>query len=252
MNIRGERNVFVYWVGKRYSLIELLRKIMIMHANEGLNYQFHVIDAYNLNQYVDELPDGFHKLLPAYQADYVRVAVIERFGGIWLDSDTLVMNNMHDLFKLFETHQGFFIRQNNNLVCNGVFGSLPGTPLLAEWRKAMIPIIAEKGNSMLWSELGNLWLEQQYQAKTLFENYMVYPGLDTVYPVNWDKCRAAYLEAPYDTYQQHIREFQPFLMLIHTVYEALEDFEIPDILHAEFPLNYFIKQSLSRALNPNV
>ncbi|MBU3675995.1 MAG: hypothetical protein FGM54_02290 [Chitinophagaceae bacterium] len=252
MGLGEHNNVFVYWVGKRYSLIELLRKIMKLHADEGRNYKFHFIDEHNLNQYVEELPPGFHRLLPAYQADYVRVAVIERFGGIWLDSDTLVMNNMHDLFKVFETHQGFFIRQNNNLVCNGVFGSKPGTALLAEWRKAMIPIIAEKGNNMVWSELGNLWLEQQYQEKTLFDDYIVYPGLDTVYPVNWDKCRMAYLEEPYITYKQHIREFQPIVMLIHTVYEALEDFEIPDILDADFPLNYFIKQSLARALKVGV
>lgn len=248
MRVSGNNHVFVYWVGKTYSLIELLRKIMILHANEGRNYNFHFIHAENLSQYVNNLPEGFHQLIPAYQADYVRVAVIERFGGIWLDSDTLVMSNLSDLFSLFNTHHGFFIRQNNNLVCNGVFGSIPGTPLLAEWRQAMLKIITEKGNNMVWSELGNLWLEEKFQAKTLFENYIVYPGLDTVYPVNWNKCLEAYLEKPYGTYKEHIRDFQPFLMLIHTVYEALEDFDIPDILNAQFPLNHFIKQSLAQAL----
>ena len=245
MNVR---NVFVYWVGKSYSLIELLRKIMKYHANNGKNYHLHLLNENNLSNYITELPDGFHELKPAYQADYVRVAVIEKYGGIWLDSDTLVMSNLSNLFDVLDSQQGFFIRQNNELLCNGVFGSRAGTPLLKQWRKDIFQLIEEKGNAVIWSELGNLWLQKTYENTPLFEDYHIYEGLDTMYPVNWDRCLHAYVKQPYSNYTNLIRPFQPLLILIHTVYQSLENHSIPDILDSDYPLNYFIKQSLKQGL----
>jgi hypothetical protein len=244
----GKKNVFVYWVGPSYSLIDLLRKIMLFHSNGGINYQLHVINHQNINEYLNELPEKFYSLIPAYQADYVRVAVLERFGGIWLDSDTLVMSDLNDLFSILETKQGFFIRQNNNLLCNGVFGARAGTPLLTAWRQAMLEMIAEKGNNLIWSELGNLWLEEKYQSTNWFNEYTIFQGLDTMYPANWDVCVDSYLRQPYNHYTDLIRPFQPLLVLVGMVYRKLEHHNIADILAADYPLNYFIKKSLDVGL----
>lgn len=247
----GNKNVFVYWVGPSYSLIELLRKIMLFHSNGGKNYQLHIINHQNINEYLNELPVGFYNLIPAYQADYVRVALLERYGGIWLDSDTLVMSDLSELFSILETQEGFFIRQNNDLLCNGVFGARQGTPLLAAWRKAMLLLIAQKGNQLIWSELGNLWLEEKYQTTDWFNEYTIFQGLDTMYPANWDQCVGAYLREPYNYYKQLIRPFQPLLVLVGTVYRKLEHHSIPDILAADYPLNYFIRKALKMGLNYN-
>lgn len=249
MNELGNKNVFVYWVGPSYSLIELLRKIMLFHSNGGNNYQLHLIDHQNINEYLTELPVDFYNLIAAYQADYVRVALVERYGGIWLDSDTLVMSDLSQLFSILETQQGFFIRQNNNLLCNGVFGARAGTPLLAKWRQAMLQMIAEKGNQLVWSQLGNLWLEEKYQTTNWFNEYTIFQGLDTMYPANWDVCVEAYLRMPYSHHKQLIRPFQPLLVLVGTVYRKLEQHSIPDILAADYPLNYFIKKSFEIGLD---
>jgi mannosyltransferase OCH1-like enzyme len=73
-------------------------------------------------------------LCPAHQADFVRVNVICEYGGIWLDSDTLVLDSLDSLFDLVEIKNGFFIKENNNILCNGVFGSKPNTELMIKWR----------------------------------------------------------------------------------------------------------------------
>lgn len=244
----NERNVFIYWVGKTYALIELFRKIMIFHSNKGMNYRLHILNENNLNEYVPELPSGFHQLHPAYQADYVRVAVVERFGGLWLDSDTLVMSNLSLLFKVLESHQGFFIRENNQHLCNGVFGSRAGTPLMAQWRNEIYQRIEQNPNPILWSELGNIWLQKTFEKTTLLNDYQIYEGLDTMYPVNWHQCVDEFLKAPYSNYNNLVRPFQPLLILVHTVYKKLQNHSITDILASDYPLNYFIKQSLQQGL----
>ena len=67
---------------------------------------------------------------PTHQADFVRVNVICDYGGIWLDSDTLVLDSLDSLFDILETKSGFFIKQNNSHLCNGIFGSNPKTLLM--------------------------------------------------------------------------------------------------------------------------
>lgn len=244
----NQKNVFVYWIGPSFSLVDLLRKIMQYHANNGQHYTLHIINETNLSDYVSELPNYFHQLNPAYRADYVRVAVVERFGGIWLDSDTLVMNNLSELFKIFETHQGFFIQQNNELICNGVFGSKAATPLMSAWRQTIFQRIEQQGTNLEWSELGNLWLDKTYHTTQLFNQYQIYPGLDTMYPVNWNHCVAEFLQKPYPHYQKLIRPFQPLVVLVNSVYRALENKSIPEILSANTPLTYFLKESLRQGL----
>ena len=88
------RNVYLYWVGKDYKLIKILRKLIFLHSKSGLGYTVHFINEKNINNYLNDLPECFDKLIPAHQADYVRVNVINRFGGIWLDSDTLVIEKI--------------------------------------------------------------------------------------------------------------------------------------------------------------
>ena len=39
---------------------------------------------------IENIPKYFYDLCPAHQADFVRVHVICDYGGIWLDSDTLI------------------------------------------------------------------------------------------------------------------------------------------------------------------
>lgn len=94
-----ENNVFLYWVGNEFKLIKILRRLIYLHSNSGNGYKVHLINHENVKEYVPYIPDFFYHLRPAFQADYVRVSVISDFGGIWLDSDTLVLESLDSLFK---------------------------------------------------------------------------------------------------------------------------------------------------------
>ena len=96
-----ERNVFLYWIGEEYKLILILRKLINLHSKNGKGYNVKLITHENIKDYISDLPDYFYKLRPAHQADYVRVNVICDYGGIWLDSDTLVIDSLDSLFNIF-------------------------------------------------------------------------------------------------------------------------------------------------------
>ncbi len=48
---------------------------------------------------------------------------MNKYGGIWLDTDVLVMNNFDDLFEIFEENEGFFLCEDKTKIFDGIIGS---------------------------------------------------------------------------------------------------------------------------------
>jgi len=249
MPVVNDKNLFLFWTGREYSLILLLRKLIYAHSNEGENYRVHLITRQNVESYIKELPECFDKLMPAHQADFIRVHVICEYGGIWLDSDTLVMNNLQELFDsiIVEKTDGFFIKQNNEILWNGVFGSKANTPLLKVWRDYIDRVLFIKEGNIEWEEIGNTFLQKTFQETDLFSKYTIFNGLDTMYPVNYPICAAEFIDRPQDHAISLKREFQPLIALVHSVYRRLENMKEDEFLYANNPLSYFIRESYKNA-----
>lgn len=240
-----ERNIFLYWVGKEYKLISVLRNLIYLHSNNGKGYKVHLINQKNINEYVKVIPDYFYTLNYAHQADYVRVHVVYDYGGIWLDSDSLVMNSLDSLFDIVENQNGFFIKENNDVLWNGIFGSKKNTPLLLEWKNRMKHVLDAKKSSIDWTQIGNAMLQDiKHSNPRLYDNYKIFDGCDTMYSVNWNNCVKEFIEKPYDNYKNIIKNYQPVIALVNSVYKRLENLTEQQILKGNLPLNYFINKSI--------
>lgn len=244
----NKNNVFIYWVGNEYKLIKILRQLMYYHSNNGINYTIHLINNDNINEYLNDIPDVFHKLQPAHQADYVRVNVVYKYGGLWLDSDTIVMNNLSSLFNILKEKSGFFIKEYNSIL-NGVFGSIKGTYLFKYWKNKIDDILKDnKDGKLRWTELGSeILIDIRDNNNKLYDNYTIFSGKDDMYPFEWDLSVKEYIDNPYDNYKNIEREFQPLIILVNAVYKAVENKSIKEIVNGNMPINYFINKSLKTA-----
>lgn len=72
------------------------------------NYEIIILDEKtvynylpNLRKDLDELPSLAHK------SDYIRVALLYYYGGLWLDADTIVMNDLHEIIDKLNTGYDF-------------------------------------------------------------------------------------------------------------------------------------------------
>ena len=237
------KNIFIYWIGKQYKLINILRYLINLHSNNGINYTIYYLNNKNIHKYI-YLPKIIYKLNPVHQADYIRVKIILKFGGIWLDSDTIVMNNLKNLFLILKHYEGFFILENNKYLCNGIFGSHKNTIVMKLWSNQIDYIINNKKN-ITWNEIGSNILNNLYTKNpNYFKSYKLLNGLDTIYPVNWNHCLNEFIHKPYKNYKNIIRPFQPVIILVNSVYKYLENKKYEDIINGQFPLNYFIDKSI--------
>jgi hypothetical protein len=144
-----------------------------------------------------------------------------------------------------ENNDGFFIKQNNKYLCNGIFGSNPNTPLMIEWKTEMMRILENKQGNIDWSDIGNDLLATIYNKNSrLYDEYTIFNGLDNMYPVDWYNCVTEFIDKPYENYKTIIREYQPLVVLVNSVYKNLENKTEQDILDGNMPLNYFINISI--------
>jgi len=241
----SDRNIYLYWVGKEYKLISILRDLIYLHSTNGVGYKVNLITDKNIREYVKDIPDYFSSLCPAHQADFVRVHVICDYGGIWLDSDTIVVDKLDSLFDIIEKKNGFFMKENNLYLVNGVFGSKKQTDLMIKWKTQLMNVLNSKqGKNIGWSDVGSSILKKIYDSHVnVYDNYEIFNGLDNMYPVYYPKCVNEFIEKPYDNYKNIVREYQPLVVLVNSVYKKLENKTEKEILEGNMPINYFINKS---------
>jgi hypothetical protein len=58
-------------------------------------------------------------------------------------------------------------------------------------------------------------------------------------------CVSEFIIKPYDNYKSIIRDYQPLIMLVNSVYRELEEKTTEEIVHGNMPINYFLNKSLS-------
>jgi len=245
------RNVFIFWEGYEFALIKVLRDLIILHSSHGKGYTLHVINHSNIKDYI-KLPPIFFELPIVQQSDYLRVRLVAEYGGIWLDSDTLVMSSLDPLFDILEEQDGFLLLEGNHL-WNGVFGSRKETTLINAWKEynEMKLETVIKDVSKNYFALGGGALQHlKIEHPEYYDSYKVFKGVDNMYPVMWNKCCDEFLKKPYDNYKTIEKSFQPLIVLVNSVYRAFpRSTTKEDILNNnEMPLSYFIKKSQHSAL----
>jgi hypothetical protein len=235
-------NVYLYWVGNEYKLIKILKNLIYLHSTNGQGYKVNLINDKNIKDYINYLPDNFYKLSPVHQADVARVCILCDKGGLWLDSDTIIVDKLDDLFDIINNKDGFFIKEGK-LICNGIFGTKPNTNIMKEWKDIILNKIKQTSN-ITGTELGSFILHHiRNKNPDYFNNYHLFEGSTDLYPVIWNVCVNEFLEKPYDNYKNIEKPFQPLVILVNRVYKALENKSLEDIMNGNRPLNYFIEKS---------
>lgn len=241
------RNVFLYWEGKEYSTINILRKLIYIHSNNQENYKIHLLTDKNIKEYI-EVPEQFDYLRVEHKADYIRVQVILKYGGIWLDSDTLVMTDLSELFEILETKDGFFIKEENWKICNGVFGANANCKIMKMWSKQVNESLLDASNKE-WTEFGAKILNKEKFLKEIYKKSKVFNGLNDMYPIGWKQCPYFFLEKKEEYAKNIERDFQPLIILVNSVYKQLENKTEKEIIEMSNPLSYFIKKSIWQSFN---
>lgn len=100
-------------------------------------------DTYEyVGEYLGLCPSG------AFRADLIRLEVIYRFGGIYLDSDIHLLRSMNDLLNL----DIFFTGDDGIAIGNAAFGAYPKHPLMLKVLEHAINNVDMLSKGVLWGQ----------------------------------------------------------------------------------------------------
>lgn len=93
---------YVYWDKGYEKLPKMLKTI---HDHNRLictqyNFPFVLIDDTTVESYF-ELPTCYWDLEPNFRSDVIRFNILNKYGGIWLDMDAIILKDPHELWNAF-------------------------------------------------------------------------------------------------------------------------------------------------------
>ena len=163
-DLTGQYNIFMYWEtlpGKtKPTYLDLCYETILKNCSQ--DFKIHMLDEKSIKNYLPDLrPDLDQKLKIQQKVDYYRLLLLYKYGGIWLDADTIVIKSLIPLFEKlkrynyvgFGCHQGFCTRT--------------GKPNPANW------VMMSKKNEILLERCiiqADKYLDQN---KTLKHNYFI-------------------------------------------------------------------------------
>lgn len=93
-------HVFCYWDAGIKNMPEILQNVFFHNRMmcKKHNLKIHLLTEKNVWQYID-FDDRFHKLESNHQSDYVRWHLIHKYGGMWIDTDIILLKDIQPLIE---------------------------------------------------------------------------------------------------------------------------------------------------------
>lgn len=135
-------NIFTFWKYPNNAPVFVQKNIESWKLHSHGKCALILLNNANIKQYIPDMPDDYLRM-PYEQAssDIVRYAVIYHHGGIYMDTDFLVVKDMRPMLALLKDHD-FISYTNEDQRCHDGFfssnfvGGKKGSPLhLAIWEK---------------------------------------------------------------------------------------------------------------------
>lgn len=106
-NIQGSnlnktsRIIWIYWENINRNKYPTFIKLCIdsMKKHLGIKYNLIFLNEKTVKNYLSNLRDDFDNLKIAQKVDYYRIALLHKYGGIWIDADIIVMRDFDPIFQ---------------------------------------------------------------------------------------------------------------------------------------------------------
>lgn len=168
--------LWVYWelkqgVDKAPPYIDLCIKTIKRNGSKYFNVV--ILNDKTVKQYLPDLRNDINQLPLALKADYIRVNLLEKYGGLWMDADVIVVNDLKLIRDEFDKGTdfigfgctGYQCTNGYGRMSNGVMGSKKHGKLIAMCKKRLDEILNEnKMNKKEFGyfDLGKLVIWDQY------------------------------------------------------------------------------------------
>lgn len=152
--------VWMYWENPRRRKVRapyLDLCIETIRRNAG-SCDVRLLDIDSALEWLPEMPEAVWRGLQSavHRSDYLRTRLVHRYGGLWLDVDTIALRPLSEVTALLEQSDVVgWGRELENHFYSNLFAARPGAGLIGAWSEAQDDILRTRGLTGLdYAELG--------------------------------------------------------------------------------------------------
>ena len=151
-----KKYIWTYWENinrdKTPTYIQLCFLTMLKYLGK---YKLIILNEKNIIKYLPNLRQNFGNLHIAQKVDYYRIALLQKYGGIWLDADIIVVKDLKPIFDKLEEGFDFVGFGCTGYKCNNGFKMPSNWVMGTKENGILINKCLEKLNKKLEEKLGN-------------------------------------------------------------------------------------------------
>jgi hypothetical protein len=205
--------IWIYWEGPQPEWIELCRRTIFAHASD--------VSALTPDSF-DELRDrdrdiDLSGLCAAHRADFIRSFLLARYGGLWIDSDCLLMKNLEPWVGALGQHDFIGYKERGEpYVTNSFIGARPGSLIAAEFYRRNCAILRSQV-SLEWTTIGAMSLTETVRD---LRRPWLQLGYDLIQPICWSRPELFFIRRSETAHEAELNRRSVCYMLSKTSIDA--------------------------------
>lgn len=127
------KKIFSYWNTKQVP--KIVQVCFDTWKKYNPEYEIIIFNDETIKNENLSYPQYYDTLIPAHKSDWIRVSLIEKYGGIWFDASILCTNPIsswvnHNENKLY----GFIVPGYGHIMENWAFAAPKNFPFISKWK----------------------------------------------------------------------------------------------------------------------
>jgi len=154
-----------------------IQDIMNSRADKIPGWESKYLSEKTIGEYIDKntYPAGFEKLIAPHKADWIRLALLEKYGGVWLDAGIIIndvseMNKIYDILTKEAAEAGVFYLNHHGYkdniptyIDNWFIMAPKQSPIIIKWKQEFERAIT---------------MGLQEYKQSILKPHMIYPMFD--------------------------------------------------------------------------
>ena len=170
--------IYTYWVNQNNTQAPIYIRMCIKTWEKFIpNIKLIVINEKNVSEYIQDDIDleSFNKLSLPQQSDVVSVAVLSKFGGIFIDADTIMTKDItHNILnKRTDTFYSFGYPDKNAIHLAIMWCIEKNNPILVKWYETIKSKMKDLPKYIKWDYVGNSIIKDILNDEKYKENFEI-------------------------------------------------------------------------------
>lgn len=159
-----ENTIWTYWEQGRKNIYPFHKLCIKTWKQNNPKYRVIIVDKNNVYNYLDkkDLPPNWEKIEQIqHKSDFVRIALLEKYGGIWIDISTICLKPIDSVFTQTKSLEGFSRSRHSrtkdlSIFENGFISAKKGSRVIKRWKDEFLKAF---GNSKSVEDMDKSYFE---------------------------------------------------------------------------------------------